>query len=87
MTVIENGASEADALPSDTEITIPELVPTLEEVGVPVRAPVVLLKLAQLGLFWIEKVSLPPLGSVALGTKLYGEPAVTVVSGVPDRDN
>jgi hypothetical protein len=81
--VIENAASEADEVPSDTEIAIPEVDPTLAAAGVPVSAPVVLLKVAQLGLFWIEKVSVPPLGSVVLGVKLYAEPAVTDVPGVP----
>jgi hypothetical protein len=39
-------------------------------VGVPVSAPVVALKLAQLGLFWIENVRVPPAGLVVVGPKL-----------------
>ncbi len=49
----------------------------------PVSAPVVVLKLAQLGLLVLEKVSVLPLGSVVLGVKLYAVPAVTDVVGVP----
>jgi len=51
-TVIENADREAVEVPSLTEITIPEVVPA--EVGVPASAPVVLLKVAQLGLLVIE---------------------------------
>ena len=48
-TVIEKAASETELVPSLTEMTMPELVPAA--VGVPVSAPVVLLKLAQEGAF------------------------------------
>jgi len=45
------GASEADAGPSLTLITMFENVPTLELVGVPLTVPVELLNVAQLGKF------------------------------------
>ena len=38
--------------------------------GVPESCPVLVLKLAQLGLPEIEKLSVPPLGSVVVGVKL-----------------
>ena len=69
-TVMANAASEALLVPSETEITIPEVVPVWLLVGVPVNAPLVVLKLAQAGLFWIEKLRVPPLGSVVVGVKL-----------------
>jgi hypothetical protein len=50
---------------------------------VPESCPVLALKLAQPGLFVIEKLSVLPLGSVVVGVKLYAEPAVTVAGGLP----
>ena len=50
-TVIENAGREALELPSVTVMTIPEDVPTALLCGVPVKAPVELSKLAQLGRF------------------------------------
>ena len=83
LTVIENAASDAEDVPSLTEIAMPEKEPTLLDDGVPVSAPVVVLKLAQLGLLMIENVSVLPLGSVVLGVKLYAVPAVSDVAGLP----
>ena len=42
------------------------------------------LKLAHAGMFWMLKVSVMPLGPDAVGVKLYTEPAVTPVGGVPE---
>ena len=54
-TVIENGASEALTVPSDTEIVMPlNVMPAKLLLGVPDRRPVELLKVAQLGLFAME---------------------------------
>ncbi len=69
-TVIEKAGSEALAEPSLTEITILEKVPTLAVVGVPESWPVAVLKLAHAGRSEIEKVSLSPLGPLAVGVKL-----------------
>ena len=69
-TVIEKLGSEALLVPSLTEITMLEEVPTLAACGVPESWPVLALKLAQLGGFEIEKVSVLPLGSVVEGVKL-----------------
>ena len=83
LTVMVKEASETDVVPSVTEITMPGKLPTLPDPGVPESLPVLVLKVAQLGLFWMEKVSVPPLGSVVVGVKLYAVPAVAVVAGVP----
>ena len=56
---------------SVTEITISEVVPTSELMGAPVRAPVEVSKLAQLGLLVMLKVRLSPASiSEAVGVKL-----------------
>ena len=56
---------------SVTEITMLEVVPTSELVGVPVRAPVEVSKLAQLGLLVMLNVRLSPVStSEAIGVKL-----------------
>src|SRR6185503_9239535 len=65
-----NDASEAVAIWSVTEIVMRAEVPMEAAVGVPFSRPVVALKLAQLGLFWIEKVRVLPSGSLATGRKL-----------------
>jgi hypothetical protein len=67
VTLIENAAKLADRLPSDAVITMPELVPTCELLGVPLKRPVVLLKLAHVGLFAIENTSGSPFESCAVG--------------------
>lgn len=70
-TVIENAGSVASPpLPSLTLITMFELVPTSAAVGVPDRRPVVVLKLAQAGLFAIPKATVSLSGSDAVGVKL-----------------
>jgi hypothetical protein len=67
LTVIVNAASEADWEPSLTLMTMPEYVPTFEAVGLPLRSPVAVLKLAQDGTFCAENVSVVPLGPLAEG--------------------
>ena len=69
-TVIENAARETVAVPSDTEMTMFDVVPVFELVGVPVSAPVAALKEAQVGLFWMLNVSALPSASEAVGVKL-----------------
>jgi hypothetical protein len=66
-TVIVNGASEALPVPLLTEIVMPGSCPASVDAGVPVSAPVVVLKVAQLGLPVIENVSVPPPGFVVVG--------------------
>jgi hypothetical protein len=66
-TVMEKGASEALAAPSDTVITMLEMDPA--EVGVPLSLPFRLLNLAHAGLFAILKLSACPSGSEAVGRK------------------
>src|SRR5436190_14279477 len=83
MTSMLNGASSATACESDTSMVIMPVVPTSDSVGVPVIAPVLGAKLAQLGLFWMLKVSVLPLGSAACGVNEYCEPATICVVGVP----
>ncbi len=59
------------AVPSDTLMTIPLVVPTSALVGVPVKAPVLVLKLAQVGLLAMLKVKVVPRSSsFAVGVKL-----------------
>jgi hypothetical protein len=55
VTVIEKGVSEALAEPSDTEIVMPpKVMPATLLPGVPVRRPVELLNVAQLGRLTME---------------------------------
>ena len=51
--------------------------------GVPDSLPVDVLNVAQEGRFWMLNVSLSPLGSLAVGVKLYAAPVRTEVGGVP----
>jgi len=67
VTVIAKLGMLAEFVPSLTEITMPEVVPTSPLAGVPVSAPVDVENAAQLGLLAIENVSAPPLGSVVVG--------------------
>ena len=83
MTVIVKAARLAEALPSDTEITMFEVLPTLAAAGVPLRRPVDVLKLAHDGLLVIENVRVCPSGSEAVGVNEYACPTVTEVAGVP----
>jgi hypothetical protein len=64
-TVIANAGSAAVAVPSLTLITI--LICEAAAVGVPVNRPVVLEKVAQVGRLTIEKVSVLPSASDAVG--------------------
>jgi hypothetical protein len=68
VTVIANAGSAADAEPLLTLITIPEEVPTLALVGVPLRLPVPVLNFPHEGRLAMEKTMAPaPEGSEALG--------------------
>jgi hypothetical protein len=68
-TVMANAGKLADSDPSLTEMTMPEYVLTSLRSGVPERRPVVVLKLAQDGLFAIVQARMPESGSVAVGVK------------------
>ena len=70
VTVIVNGASEADAVPSLTEIVMLAYVPAFAEVGVPDSCPVVVLNDAQEGMLATENVSVPPRGLDAVGVNV-----------------
>ena len=63
--MIVKAGSDLDLLPSLTEMRMFENVPAT--VGVPLRRPVLLLKLAQAGRLLTENVSVRPSGSVAEG--------------------
>jgi len=67
VTVIANGASDAEAVPSVTEMVILANVPTLEVAGVPDSWPVVVLNVAHDGCFAIENVRAAPRGLDAAG--------------------
>jgi hypothetical protein len=67
VTVIVNAARDAFACPSLTVITISAKVPTLAVLGRPESRPVVVEKLAQLGLLAMVKVSGSPSASAAEG--------------------
>ena len=67
VTVIVNTGSETVSLVSVTEMMMLEYVPA---VAVPVSWPVVVLNVAQLGLFWMLYVSVSPSASAAVGLKL-----------------
>ena len=77
--------NEFDALlVSVTVITMPVVVvPTSTFVGEPVNAPVVVLKLAQVGLLTILKVNASFSSSKAAGIKLYTTSCTILVAGVP----
>ena len=83
VTVIENAASAALALPSLTLMTMFEYVPALALVGVPDNWPVAVLNDAHAGRFAIENVSLSPSPSAAVGRNVYALPAFTVRGGAP----
>src|SRR5688572_4491270 len=63
---------------------MPAKTPTFAAAGVPVSSPVVVLKLAQLGLFVIANVSVPPSGSLAAGVNEYTLPTFAVTAGAPE---
>jgi len=82
VTVMVNAAREVVVLPSLTRITMPELTPAA--VGVPDNLPVLVLKLAQPGLFEMVNPNESRSASLAVGWKLYAVPTATVVTGVPE---
>ena len=67
-TVIAKPGSDAVDVPSETLITMLLYVPAA--VGVPLSAPVVVLKLAQLGLFWMLKLSVAPAAALVVGVNV-----------------
>jgi len=67
VTVMVNGARDAEAVPSLTEIVMLANVPTFDAAGVPDSWPVVVLNEAQDGMFAIEKLSAAPRGLDAVG--------------------
>ncbi len=67
VTWMRNDGSEALSLPSDTEIVMLPDVPTFAAAGVPVTAPVLAFRLAQVGRPVAEKLSGSPSASLALG--------------------
>ncbi len=79
---IENAGSELVLAPSLTLIWMFVQRPTAE--GVPYRRPVDVLKLAQLGLFTMLKLSVAPSGSEAVGRNEYCDPTYTNASGAPE---
>lgn len=66
-TVIANAGREVVIDPSLTEMMIPDVVPTSDAVGVPDSRPLDVEKVAHAGRPTIEKVSVLPSGSVAVG--------------------
>ena len=73
-TVIEKLGSEAVTAPSVAMISTSAYVPTSEVVGVPTSCPVVALKIAQAGLFWMLNTTVPLL-LTTLGWNEYGSSA------------
>ena len=83
-TASEKAGSEADAVPSDTEMMMFENVATSVSAGVPDSRPVDVLNVAQAGRFWMLNVSVLPSGSWrSAGTNT---PSRTLIdsSGVPE---
>ena len=68
VTAMANAGRLSARLPSVTRMTMFPKVPV--DPGVPERRPVVALKVAHEGLFWIVKASVSPSGSDAEGWKL-----------------
>jgi hypothetical protein len=84
VTVIENEGNDLVELPSLTRITMPDVVPTFAAAGVPLNRPVVVLNIAQTGLFWMLNLSGSLSASLAVGWNEYACPTATVVAGVPE---
>ena len=84
ITSILKAGSAALNSPSLTLITIPLVMPTSLLPGMPVSVPVVVLKLAQLGLLLMLNVSGSLSASLAVGVKLYALSCATEVAGVPE---
>jgi hypothetical protein len=83
-TAIAKALSELLALPSLTEIVMFAYVPTSAGAGVPDSRPVLVLNVAQAGLFWTLNASVSPSASAAVGAKLYGLDAFTEGGAVPE---
>ena len=71
MTATVNAASDALAVPSLTEITMPLYLPALAADGVPDSWPVAVLNDAQLGLFETANAIAARRGLAALGVNEY----------------
>lgn len=65
--MIENADSDAEVLPSLTEMVMFEKTPAALFVGLPLSLPVAVLKLAHEGLLTTENVRVSPSGSDAEG--------------------
>jgi hypothetical protein len=63
---------------------MPEFVPMLEVVGMPLSVPVEVLKLAHAGLLAIVKEGCLQREMVTVGVNAYAFPAATVVGGEPE---
>ena len=83
MTVMRNGPTVACVVPSEATIWISGVVPTSLASGTPESSPLVSAKVAQPGLFVIEKESARPSASAAEGMYWYLAPALTEVGGTP----
>ena len=83
-TTIANAGREAVRLPSLTLMLMFEYVPVCALLGVPDSLPVVVLNVAQAGLFVMLNVSVLPSGSFAVGVNAYATPVLTDVGGVPE---
>jgi hypothetical protein len=84
VTVMLNAGSDAvAAVPSATEMTTFMVVPVSVLFGLPESCPVLVLNAAHAGAFWMLKVIFPPSESDAAGVKLYWEPTVVPLEGVP----
>ena len=81
VTLIENGGSVAESVPSDTEITMGPTLPAEPAGGVPLRRPVLLLNASHAGLPETLKVSASPSASDADGWKLYATPSLAPATG------
>jgi hypothetical protein len=79
----EKAGSDTIVSAPATLIRILAKVPTFALVGVPTRAPVLVLKVAHPGRLTIEKVKLSPRGALTTGRKLKAWPAVMLPGGVP----
>ncbi len=69
LTVMLNGASDAVAVPSDTEIVTLAKVAAEPAGGVPLSRPELAVNVAHAGRLAMLKVSALPSGSLAVGTK------------------
>jgi hypothetical protein len=67
LTVMLNAGNDTVVRPSDTRMTMFEYVPTCALVGVPLKRPVDVLKVAHEGRLEMLNVNLSPFGSRAVG--------------------